>query len=73
MKTEGFTPNVAWRPFMEAGRVGFVCTNLETGVEWFVYLQPSTSGDGAPDVFLYTGRHNDPVKDYPEVFYTPEF
>lgn len=71
MTTEGFSPNVVWHPFNDNGLAGFECTRVDTGERTYVYLNPSSSGEGAPDVFVYVGPHCDPALDTPMVFVTP--
>ena len=76
MKTQGFDPQVEWEPFIDGPLVGYKCTRLSDGARWCVYFNPSTSGEGSPDVFVYTattGMRPDPCNDSAQYFMTPEF
>lgn len=69
--TENFKPEAHWQPFVDADActVGFVCTRLSDGKKVYLYMNPSSSGDGAPDVFLYMGKEGNPVHDESLHFY----
>lgn len=72
--TEGFDPDVMWTPFVaEDGRVGYRVQAENATDVTFIYLNPSTGGEGSPDVFVYEGSANDPGLDGPLHFYTPDF
>jgi hypothetical protein len=70
--TQGFDDNVEWEPFVDGILVGYKCTRVSDGAVTRVYLNPSTSGRGAPDVFVYMGCGN-PANDGTVCFFTPEF
>jgi hypothetical protein len=72
--TEGFTPNVRWEPFIRGPRVGYKVTRLDDGSVTYVYMNPSTGGDGGtPDVFVYTGSSNNPAEDVSQFYVVPVF
>lgn len=71
--TEGFDFNVEWSPFVRDGLVGFKCTRVSDGAKTYIYMNPSTSGDGLPDVFIYQGPSGMPENDGAECFITPTF
>lgn len=76
--TNGFEPDVMWTPFVaKDGRVGYRVQAEGTTDVTFIYLNPSSGTDDTdlvrPDVFVYEGPNNDPAKDVPHNFYTPDF
>lgn len=71
--THGFEPNVVWEPFITDNLVGYKVTRLSDGAVTYVYMNPSTSGDNGPDVFVYNGSRCDPVYDRAETFFIPRF
>ncbi len=73
MKTEGFTPQVEWEPFVLNGVAGFRCTRTSDGAVTYIYLNPSTQGEGEPDVFVCEGPTPDPAHGGTLHYYTPEF
>lgn len=73
LTTTGFEPNVRWQPFIDGVRVGYKVTRLADGLETFIYMNPSDSGTGEPDVFVYSGTFDDPANDTSLHFYTPDF
>lgn len=73
MKTEGFDPDVEWSPFVRDGMVGYKVTRVYDGEVTFIYFNPSTSGKGEPDVFVYQGPSGDPANDGSVCHLTPVF
>lgn len=71
--TEGFRPPVIWQPFIDGPRVGYRVMCRGTGEVTYLYLNPSTEGEGEPDVFVYCGPDNDPSKDATVIYLTPAF
>jgi hypothetical protein len=71
--TDGFDPNVKWEPFIDGMLVGYKATRLSDGLETFIYFNPSTSGEGQPDLFVYSGSFCDPENDMTECYLTPYF
>lgn len=67
--TTDFSPNVSWEPFIDGPMAGLV--GHFSGKKVYVYLNPSSSGEGLPDVFVYEGEHRDPEHDFPVCFVTP--
>jgi hypothetical protein len=67
---------VTYEPWTNGHAVGFRCEYVtsdgHTNVE-YVYLNPSTTGDGddKPNVFLYQGVAGDPAFDTPQHWYSP--
>lgn len=72
--TEGFDPNAVVTPFLTSdGIVGYRFRHVDTGVHEFVYMNPSSAGDGGcPDVFTYIGENADPNEGITQ-FFTPIF
>jgi hypothetical protein len=62
-----------WTPFMEGNMVGYIVTRLSDGKTTHIYMNPSTSGEGDPDVFIYAGKSSDPARDVAVCFITPDF
>jgi hypothetical protein len=61
-------------PFMEGNVVGYLYKRHSDGAECRVYMNPSTEGEGAPDVFIYTARETaNPEFGSPECYVTPRF
>jgi hypothetical protein len=73
VRTHGFEPDVEWEPFIDGPLVGYKVTRLTDGAVTYVYMNPSTGGEGEPDVFIYDGPAKDPANDGSVVFIVPDF
>lgn len=74
-RTYGFDENVQYTPFVDpiSNRVGYRVIRLHDGAITYVYMNPSTSGRGMPDVFVYSGPANDPGVDPAVLYVIPDF
>jgi hypothetical protein len=75
MDTEGFDYQVRWEPYSSSidCTASFRCTRLSDGAVRYFHLVPSSSGQGAPDVFLYEGESADPGQCNSVCFVVPNF
>lgn len=67
---------VYYIPFVNEGRVGYRVVRPDPYEETFIYFNPSLNTEAAPDdpnVFVYTGTHDDPALDEPQHFYKIAF
>jgi hypothetical protein len=71
--TKDFDDNVRWEPFIDGPRVGYKVTRLSDGAVTFMYMNPSTSGEDQPDLFIYGGPANDAAEDSALYFLHPTF
>lgn len=63
--------DVYYVPYVSVdGRVGYRVSRSDGRAETFVYLNPSMTEGGSPDVFLYIGIEDDPALDTPRRFFT---